>query len=141
MNEVKALAWDQENQTMKPHDYLCTDKMTLHEHCRAIADFWFMALSHEWPIFLSTGILDKNGKEIYDHHKIRFINVIVDSKLFSGETFVWFRHGCFVLDKVGSYSPIVRGSTVGLGFYTPTLYNINSKNLEIIGHTAIREPK
>ena len=132
MNEIKAIAWDQENQVMKPHNYLCTDKMTPFERCRAIGDFWFMALSHEWPIFLSTGILDKNAKEIYDHHLIKFTRIIVGGNLYlSGQTHVWFRHGCFVLDKVRVPN--------GTGFYTPTLYDIDSIKLEIIGHTAIKE--
>lgn len=81
------------------------------------------------------GLRDKNGKnEIYEGDIVEFKEVEIDSGKFSGKTKIWFRHGCFVLDKVGNYPPFARDGKAGLGFYTPSLYDIDEQKLEVIGN-------
>ena len=86
---------------------------------------------------LYTGRKDKNGNTIYGRDIIRYADIEIEGKKFSGITHIWFRAGSFVLDKIGSYQPFARDGKAGLGFYTPSIYSINTeKQLEVIGNVT-----
>ncbi len=86
---------------------------------------------------LYTGKKDEKGKEIYGKDIVRYTDIEIEGKKFSGITHIWFRAGSFVLDRVGSYPPFARDGKAGLGFYTPSIYNIDTeKRLEVIGNVT-----
>lgn len=79
----------------------------------------------ECMIMRSSEVLDKNSKEIYEGDVVRYDNIEIDGKKFSGTSHVWFKFGSFV---------------IRMGLHTVSLCDIdevhfeNIEKLEVIGN-------
>ena len=63
-------------------DYIVSAGCYIHDECK---------------IMQSSEVLDKNSKEIYEGDVVRYDNIEIDGKKFSGTSHVWFKFGSFVI--------------------------------------------
>jgi uncharacterized phage protein (TIGR01671 family) len=92
MRVIKFRAWDEENNTMIPGDSLAFEEYApvsqLLSNCKNIMQF--------------TGLVDKNGIEIYEDDIVKipdWLNDPPEQPVFFSESQVVFREGAFCLDN------------------------------------------